>query len=197
MTKDHLKRVSELADDLQKLNRDEPDKTATVKIKSFIDRNLKDVAISDLEEVLKAYKEKARLISQELIPSIFDEVGLAEIKLENGKKIIVEQKLKTNISDKNTAKAFENMIKKEMDISGESYEKAKEKISSLFDLSITIDEPTDKIKQDLIKKNIAYNQNMGIHYQTLNAYCKGLLSSGQTLPEGITSFSYNETKIKK
>jgi hypothetical protein len=147
--------------------------------------------ISTLEEQLKGKKEKLEYVSRTQIPTILNEVGLSEIRLSTGEKVIVEDKLKASISDKNYSLAYRNMIKEE---GGDDF--AVTKIDSLFKSRAVINEVSDDVLEVLISNNIPYDMDRSIHWQTLQKYCKGKLENGKPIPEGIGVFQYQETKIK-
>jgi len=147
--------------------------------------------IEKVEEKLKKKKEELENISRNLIPSILNEVGLSEVRLVTGEKVIVEDKLKASIADKNYMLAYQNMIKAE---GGD--EQAEKKIDSLFKSKAVIENISDEILELLIEHEIPYDMKRDIHYQTLNKYCRERLDHGDVIPEGISVFQYQETKLK-
>ena len=127
----------------------------------------------------------------ELIPEILNEVGLSELKLSTGEKIIVKDQLKSSIADKNYLQAYQNMIAAE---GGDA--DAKEKVDGLFKSKAIIENPDDQILNNLIEKQVPYDLKREIHWQTLQKYCKNKLDRGEKIPEGISVFTYSETVIK-
>jgi hypothetical protein len=147
--------------------------------------------IERLEENLKAKKQTLEDISRVQIPSILNQVGLSELRLSSGEKLIVKDKLKASIPDKNYIMAYRSMIKEE---GGD--EQAEQKVDSLFKSKVILENPSDDVLSLLIEKEIAYEMKREIHYQTLNKYCREKLEQGKTIPEGISAFQYQETEIK-
>lgn len=147
--------------------------------------------IEDLEEKLKKRKYELEQVSRSNIPELLNSVGLSELRLSNGLKIIVEDKLKANIANKNSLVAYRNMIKAE----GGDYE-AERTVDELFKSQAVIEDATDKLLEYLIDKEIPYDMKRTIHYQTLAKYCRNRLAQGKEIPEGISVFQYQETKIK-
>lgn len=147
--------------------------------------------IVELELKLKSKKEELEQVSRISIPSILNEVGLSEVKLSTGEKVTIEDKLKASISDKNFILAFNNMIKAE---GGD--ESAEEKIESLFKTKVTISDVKEETLDKLLDLDISYDLKKEIHWKTLQRYCSEKLDQGEEIPEGISVFQYQETKIK-
>jgi hypothetical protein len=71
-------------------------------------------AIDDVakkENELKAAKKKADTLSQITIPSCMDELGMSEVTLDTGQRIIVKDEVYVSIPKKNKEKAFAWLIK--------------------------------------------------------------------------------------
>lgn len=147
--------------------------------------------IEQEEEQLKRTKEELRAVSQGLIPLLLNEVGISEVRLSSGEKVIVEDKLKASIPDKNFALAFRNMVLAE---GGDNI--AEEKVSGLFSSKLIIDEISDVVMDILMNHDIAFEMKRDIHWQTLTKYCRQRLEQGLDIPEGISVYQYQETKIK-
>lgn len=147
--------------------------------------------ILDLELKLKNKKEELEQVSRISIPSILNEVGLKELRLSTGEKVIIEDKLKASIAEKNFITAFHNMITLE---GGD--EIAEEKIESLFKTKATITDVKEEILDKLLDLDISYELKKEIHWRTLQKYCSEKLEQGKEIPEGISVFQYQETKIK-
>ncbi|MEM4270978.1 MAG: hypothetical protein QXO70_02690 [Candidatus Pacearchaeota archaeon] len=146
--------------------------------------------IENLEEAISQKKKAFEEVSRVKIPSLLNSAGLSEVRLSSGEKIIVEEKIKASIADKNYLVAYNNMIKSE---GGDAY--AKEVVDNLFK-SKAIIEASDEILEKLIEQNVPYELKRDIHWQTLVKYCREKLENGKPIPEGISVFQYQETKIK-
>lgn len=143
------------------------------------------------EEQLKRTKEELRAVSQGLIPALLNEVGISEVRLSSGEKVIVEDKLKASIPDKNFVLAFRNMVLAE---GGDDI--AEEKVSGLFSSKLLIDEISDRVMDILMDHDVEFEMKRDIHWQTLAKYCRQRLEQGLDIPEGISVYQYQETKIK-
>jgi hypothetical protein len=147
--------------------------------------------IEDLSLSLKEKSEELQYISRISIPSILNSNSLSEIRLSNGAKLTVKDKIKSSIINKNVMLARRNMIE------AEGGENAKELIDSLFKSELIIENYTDEQLDLLLENDIPYESKKSIHHQTLNKYCKERLEQGKKIPEGISVFQYQETTIKK
>jgi len=158
-----------------------------------------EIEIEGIEKNLKEKKKKLEDISRDHIPSILNSTGLSEVRLSSGEKIIVEDKVKSSITNKNYMSTYRNMILAELEseeASEEEYKLAEEKIRSLFKNQILIEEESEEVLDILLENDILYDLKRSIHPQTLNKYCREKLEHGKTIPEGISVFQFQETKIK-
>ena len=63
--------------------------------------------VEEMEAALKAKKQELRQVSEVDLPNKLDETGLSEIRLKDGRKVKVEEKLHASIPQKNRAAAAE------------------------------------------------------------------------------------------
>jgi hypothetical protein len=146
--------------------------------------------INFAEEELKLKKKDLESISREKIPSILNSTGMSEIRLSSGEKIKITDKVHASITDKNYTLAYRNMVNAE---GGDEH--AEGLIDSLFKAQLVIEDMSEKTRTILIDNDIAYEEKRSIHTQTLGKYCRERLESGKDIPEGISVFQYQETKI--
>lgn len=142
------------------------------------------------EEKLAEKKKELENVSRNLIPSILNATGLSEVRLSTGEKIIIQDKLNASIANKNYILAYRNMINEE---GGDEH--AQSVIDALFKSQIVIDGEDESVLNLLLDNDIAYDSKKSIHHQTLAKYCRDRLANGKTIPEGISVFEYQETKI--
>lgn len=147
--------------------------------------------IEEIEAQLKIKRVELEAVSRVHIPTILYKSGLSELRLANGLKVVVEDKIKASVANKNYLLAYRNMVQAE---GGD--EQAELKVDSLFKSKIVVDY-ADYIVELLLSKDIPYDSTRSIHAQTLKKYCKDKLGTGEIIPEGITVFQYQETKIKE
>jgi hypothetical protein len=198
LSEDKLSRLNELCKRQIQLENGTVDESLLSEILTALEKFDKIMSVLIAEGILKHYYEKLRKISQEYIPAIMNETGMKELTLKSGYKVIVENKLKASIADKNYKKAFEEMVKEKVK-EGFKKKEAETLIRDLFkeQLIISNESITPEVKTTLFKNGIDFDEKMDIHYQTLTKYCREQLANGRTIPEGISHFEYQETKIKK
>ena len=148
-----------------------------------------ETIIESMEKELSNKKKELEHVSRELIPSILNSTGLSEIRLASGEKLEVEDKLQASISDKNYMPAYRNMIQAEG-----GNDEAQKRIDALFKSKVILEDASE-ILDVLLENDIPYEMKRSIHPQTLKKYCKSRLEEGKTIPEGISVFQYQETKI--
>lgn len=146
--------------------------------------------LRELEDKLKLEKVYLDNLSRLGIPGILNKYGLSELKLSDGRKVIIEEKLKSSISEKNKPLAYKQMLDTESDPGSKS------RIADLFKHKVIIYEESEEVLNILIDEGIEYEVKKDIHHSTLNKYCREKLASGEKIPEAIGVFQYQETKLK-
>lgn len=143
--------------------------------------------IEKKEDELKAKKQTLENLSRNLIPALLGEYNLSEIKLSSGEKVMVQDKLKSSITNTRIDSVYKNMIEEE----------GEDKVNSLFQIQTFIEDSSTDTLNLLLENSIPYELKKFIHWQTLNKYCKEKLAQGEKIPDGISVFQYQETQIKK
>jgi len=140
--------------------------------------------IQILEKALNDANRDLIEVSRNQIPAIMQGFNLSELKLSSGEKITVEDKLKASITKDNLEVAYTEMSKDGSEI--------------LFKKGIKIENAPneEEILQILLDNNIPYNMEKSIHPQTLNKFCRERMEKGLLIPNGISVYTYQETKIK-
>jgi len=167
------------------------------------------ISIETLEEVLKLSKKDLEELKREHIPAILNEVGLSELKLKTGEKVIVEDKYKPSLAKKRIEECIKEMA--ELDANdifdslsandkagfnkNELSKKCLQTVKEMFKDQLKIDTNPEVI-QALLRLEVPFEKELSIHAQTLKKYCKDRLSAGKQIPEAIKCFTYQETKIK-
>ena len=148
--------------------------------------------IEKTTEQLQILQKELEVISRQAIPTLLNGVNLSELRMESGEKVIIQEKVKASITKKNLYEAFAEMVTAE---GGDK--EAEEKINTLFKTKVVLPETDDALLQHFIEIGQPYDVQKTIHPQTLNKYCKERLHEGKEIPEHISVFQYQETKIKK
>lgn len=131
-----------------------------------------DARVDDAEQALKDAKERARVLREETIPSVMQELGLKDLTLDTGQKLKVQQEVYASIpaSEKPRAYAwltdngFGGLLKTTLTIEfgrGER-DKALEYVQVLHD-----------------EHGLSASFEEGVHAQTLKAFLKEQISAGR------------------
>ena len=114
--------------------------------------------IKQAEEDLATLKEQFKQVSQTDLPEALAETGLSEIKLTDGSKISVQQFYNASIPKDNLDEAFTCSFGR-----GE-------------------DGDAKVLKEELSRIGVSYTEKVGVHPQTLKAFVREQVESGQNLP---------------
>ena len=149
-----------------------------------------DDRIADIENDLKMMKKKRDHISGEVIPTMMSEMGLSELKLEDGSRLKVSTSYRATITEANKEAAFNwlrnnglgDIIKNEISVSFGRNED--NKAASYAELAKGQGfQPTQKMK---------------VEPMTLKALVRERIEAGKEMPTEIFGvFSENKTTIKR
>jgi hypothetical protein len=149
-------------------------------------------AVNDAEDSLNSAKAEQRRIEQEDFPELLREVGLTEVKLEDGTKIKLVDDVSCGISEANRpaahawlrARSFGGLIKTVLSVKFGKDEEAKMKDA----------------RAALVKLGYEPDVGEGVHPQTLKSFIKEQREKGASPPEqlfGIHPFSKAVVKLPK
>ena len=148
-----------------------------------------EAEISAIKEQLKSKETYAKKLSQEVLPSLFSEVGLSELKLADGRKIKVSEYYTATPLKENRAKVhtwlrdngFGDLVKNQVTCSFGRNED--EKASSLI--------------SDLTEKGLEPAQREWVEPSTLRAFVREQYEAGVELPMDLLgAFIGHKTTIK-
>lgn len=143
--------------------------------------------VAEREESLKALKQRLRELVENSIPDAMATVGFSEIRLEDGRKITVKDEVSAELSRARAPLACAwleehghgGLIKRDCVV----------KLPRDFD-------PTE-LTQHLDSLGLAYDSEPTVHPQTLKAFLREQLASGETIPLPLFgAFQYRTTIIK-
>ena len=146
--------------------------------------------IADAEAVLKTLKQEHNKISQIDIPEALAECGLSEFKLANGMKVTVNPFYSASIPKGGEEEAMnwlrdnghEDLIKNTISVNFGRGE----------------DESASKLREALNNEGSSYTDKTGVHSQTLKAFVREQVESGQNLPLDLLGvFIGQKTTIKE
>lgn len=149
-----------------------------------------EIDIAKLEEQLKAKKEEHRQVSQIDIPEAMAEIGLSEFKLDSGHKITVNPFYNCSIP--------KDRVDEAMDWLRDNNHGDLIKNTISVDFGRGEDNDAADLKQGLNDMGRSYTDKTGVHPQTLRAFVREQVESGQTLPLDLLGvFIGQKTTIKE
>jgi len=148
-----------------------------------------EIEIANLKEQLKKKEDYKTKLSEEVLPSLFSEVGLSELKLSDGRKIKVSEYYRAAIKVENREAAytwlrnngFGDLVKNQVTCSFGRNED--EKASSLI--------------SDLNEKGLEPTQREWVEPSTLRAFVREQYESGKEIPMDLLgAYIGHKTTIK-
>tara|TARA_R100001132_G_C3248986_1_gene76873 strand:- start:56 stop:619 length:564 start_codon:yes stop_codon:yes gene_type:complete len=133
-----------------------------------------DREISEQETTLKSMKEKRRQLTEDLIPAVMTEYGVAEVTLANGGKVSVKKFYSCTIPGDRTEEAFgwlrdhghEGLIKHRLTI----------------DFTRDKDDQALRIKRELEDKGLYPGDKEWVEPSTLRGFAREQIESGGDIP---------------
>ena len=144
-----------------------------------------------IEDELKAAKEQVKLLSEVKIPNLLTERGLSEVRMADGRKVIVEEELAASVSKANRKEAFGWLRTHNLgDI-------IKAQVITSFGQGE--EEQAAALVEELQGKNMPVEFKEAIHASTLKAFCKEQIKLDPlNFPVKLFGvFQFKKTKIKK
>ena len=148
-----------------------------------------EAEINQITEKLVEKQKELEQISENEIPDLFDELGLSEIKLADGRKVTVERGFAASITEKTRPEAHgwlranghEALIKHSLSVNLKKGEEKEHK----------------KILDVLNKLNLNYRDKEAVHPQTLKAFVREQMERKVNIPQNAFNvYPIRKTKIK-
>jgi len=148
-----------------------------------------ELEIAELKEQLKKKEDYSKKLSQEVLPSLFSEVGLSELKLADGRKIKVSEYYRAAIKVENRDAAytwlrnngFGDLVKNQVTCSFGRNE----------------DEKASSLVSDLSEKGLEPAQREWVEPSTLRAFVREQYEAGRELPMDLLgAYIGHKTTIK-
>ena len=148
-----------------------------------------ELEIAELKEQLKKKEDYSKKLSQEVLPSLFSEVGLSELKLSDGRKIKVSEYYRAAIKVENRDAAytwlrnngFGDLVKNQVTCSFGRNE----------------DEKASSLVSDLSEKGLEPAQREWVEPSTLRAFVREQYEAGRELPMDLLgAYIGHKTTIK-
>ncbi|CAB4165440.1 hypothetical protein UFOVP815_49 [uncultured Caudovirales phage] len=147
--------------------------------------------VADLTADLQEAKEEVRRLQEDDLPELMRELGLSEIKLEDGAKVTVVNEVDCNISEERRSRAhawladngFGGIIKSAITV-----EFGRDEHAEALEAAEKIHDVTGR---DALLKE-------GVHPQTLKAFVKEQMAAGVTVPQELFGIRpYSKAKLTK
>jgi len=142
--------------------------------------------VAQAEIVLQEAKNRLAEVANDLIPDYFNELGLTELTLEDGRKVTIQDVYQPKVTDQSFMKWLEQNGRGDV-------------IKNEFKLSFGMKEQSraDEVFQLLIEQGIAPESKVYVHPSTLKALVKELIEGGASLPDSVSVNIFQRTKIGK
>ena len=177
--------INQMAKDAESVSEDNMGKIGAV----ATDIAETDKEITDLEDQLKKKKDYKTKLSEEVLPSLFSEVGLSELKLADGRKIKVSEYYRAAIKVENREAAYTWMRN-----SGFG-DLVKNQVTCSFGRNE--DEKARGLMSELNGKGLEPSQREWVEPSTLRAFVREQYEKGKELPMDLLgAFIGHKTTIK-
>jgi hypothetical protein len=155
VTNEELKEVSELVDKIQIIRGD----------------------LEKQEKDLKYTEECLRKLEEIDLPNKFAQIGLSELKMENGNKISVKPYYRGHISKDNRDRAFEWLRENNYG------DLIKNEVKATFGKGE--DKSANETKEFLEKNGFSFSDREAVHPQSLSAFIREQTERGKALPHDL------------
>ena len=150
-------------------------------------KNLED-EIENAEESLSKLKEKAKYISNVIVPQMMEEMHITKLKLKDGESVEIKKIYGASITPDNQEQAFTWLRNNGL---GDIIKN---------DVTVTFGRGEDNKAADyaVLARGQGFEpvQKIGVHPQTLKAVVRERLESGQEMPSDLfKTYAGNSTKI--
>ncbi len=145
--------------------------------------------IANLKEQLKKKEDYRTKLSEEVLPSLFSEVGLSELKLSDGRKIKVSEYYRAAIKVENREAAYAWMRNNGFG------DLVKNQVTCSFGRNE--DEKASSLISDLSEKGLEPAQREWVESSTLRAFVREQYEAGREIPMDLLGASVgHKTTIK-
>lgn len=133
-----------------------------------------ETTVNQLEAQLSAAKEKARVLREETIPGVMQELGLLRFTLETGQEITIKQEVYASLPEDNKEEAFTWL--EEHNFGG--------LIKTLVITEMGKGLLTDarELTVELQKRGLTTDLTRMVHPQTLKAFLREQIAAAKTIP---------------
>lgn len=133
--------------------------------------------IETTENLLSDLKEQYRKLTEEDMPELMDELGVASVTLTSGERVVLDSVLHCGIPAARKDEALTWLR------DNEHGDLIKNEISVKFNKSE--DNMVGEVKEVVEKLGLNYEQKSNVHSMTLKAFIKEQMRSGKPLPQDL------------
>lgn len=144
--------------------------------------------VARLEGELQTAKRLEASLSERDLPSLFDELGITELKLEDGRKVSIKTDVKPSIPEDDRPETFAWLREHHFDSI------IKREIKLVFGMGE--DERAASVAESLLVQGLPVDQKEFIHPSTLASFVREQLAMGGELPDEININPIRKTIIK-
>lgn len=145
--------------------------------------------VSELEEMLKAEKERLRAVQEHDLPDALAEAGISEMKLADGSRVKAEPFVTAHISKAKADEAHSWLIDNGFG------ELIKREVVAKFGRG---DDKFEKAKSALLAEGVVPDTKEAVHHSTLRAFAREQIEKGTDIPTDLFGlYSGFKTKISK
>ena len=159
-------------------------------LQELVTRNIKQKEhIKKMEEYLVLKKAEEREVSEKLIPRLLESLGMSELKTVGGQKVTVKKVYHAKISNNNASEAFAWLK-----ANGHSAI-VRDKIG--VDLGLGDESAAEQVMESLDAMGLPISRSCSVHPQTLKAFVKEQIESGNEFPKDLFGvYEHYTTEIK-
>lgn len=153
-----------------------------------------DHELSRLDEYREGLQKRREGIANTLLPQIFEQAGLKEMQLENGKKTVLKEDVYISVpKDPVRRRACFEWLTSVAGVEEEAFSK-----------TLTVEDPSDELRKALLEQGVEYAYDRDINTNTLKSLFRKMLGLGsetamltvQDVPEAFSLFVKKEVQIK-
>jgi hypothetical protein len=147
-------------------------------------------ALEKLNEEAKKISDRIKYIGSDLVPTLFDELGLSKVSLSDGTGVAIKTDYNAAITEEKKADCFAWLAKNKLDTV----------IKNKIDVELKKDDLAhSKELTTLLKKlRLKFTEKKSVHPQTLKALVREQIVENTSFPQDLFSvYKYRETIILK
>jgi hypothetical protein len=146
--------------------------------------------INQLEEALKQKKQDLKMLAEQDLPNLMQELNIKNFTLSNGAKVEVKDVLTASVPSQGAIDRAKDDAKQELQIlQQQCFRWLRDNgLGDLIKSNVEVqfgrneDDKCNDFTEELRKKKLYYKRAVGVHPQSLNATLKERLSEGKDVP---------------